>query len=899
MLTKLNKEDFVNSWKEIHPPVAETRAATEDELENEWYFDGDDDLANSFTDAQIELLFPKHALRVHEWHLPSKKEAAYIAVRTACAKLHLHPVNQYRVIKGRTAHIYKATEEYPIFLIDEVTFKVLYQPLHPEEKHRYTYYGDEHHDFVHGLQQAQAEMATRERALVETTVTLDKPDKNSTEVKPAKKLEPLAEILIVETAAEAFGAFLMGYWVCWKSRPESKLEHYQYVAMAKLCRGVYQVRQNTDVCHKRCHQRALDHLDLFTVELPPVIQITKDNVVVKEVPIVSLYDYLSYKRSADFKVLVEEKALPYRFWEMTSEYAGRGSERVWTGYKYDFDSVQAYNFLSKMGFFRLPVEGEKTEYIYVHKDGNIIRKRSANKIKNFAHAFVKDRKPDKKLRNMLYESNKLNETSLSNLEETEIDFTDYDADKQYLFFKNTTWEIGKQGIKAYQPGEVNRYVWEDDVIEHNVKVLDSPFTVKLHPDGKSYDITVNHTNCLFFNYLIQTSRVHWRKELEYSLADLTEPERLKYREEHKYSIAGPNLTPEEQMEQKQHLLNKIFAIGHLAHQYKDRSKAWAVVAFDANIPKDGRSHGRSGKSICFNQALPEVLKNTHHIPGTNADKTKDTHIFHGLDKYKKLLVIDDAHKYLDFRFFFEFITNDQVVNPKNSTPFLVKFKDLCKMAWLTNFSFSTDSSTEGRILYTVFSDYYHVKIEGNDYLESRDPKSDIGKQLFLEFDENEFNLFFNTMARCIQMYIDSPIKVSPPMSSVMKRNLQRDMGDEFQNWATVFFSEIAGNTDKLLVKDEVFQEYTSALGKNHKSTAQGFKKALESYCRFNGYVLNPEELINDKQNGRIIHQIVVRELRRDGGWNEGTSKKAKELVYIQTKTNEPVNHTLPGSPLPF
>lgn len=890
MLSKLNKDELSKNWQTAHPPAAAVRPATDEEPENKYLFE----VRDSFTDFEIEALFPKRCLGFIGWYKGSeKKEAAYSRIKAQCVKMRLWPLESYTVIKNREAHTFAAADDYPIFIVDEESFKLIYQPLHSNKEAVYQYYGDRKGTFLHGLAQAQAEMKKREEKALEEDDYSDDPDAEPEK----KKAEKLDEIIIAANAADAFGPALIGYWTVYHGGTDHELESWDFTNIAKLAKKVYQVRNNTDDHKRHAHQTALDNLDLYTVELPEYYEEELREGGMRRHPVISLSDYFTWNNDYNFKELMRD-SLPYRFWEQTIKYVGRGKDRVKVGMDYSFDNVQAYNFLNKMGFYRLPVEGEKTDYIYIRKDGNIIRKHKSNDVKNFIHKFLKERRVDKELRNTIFTSAQLSENSLSNLEETEIDFTDYDQKRQFMFFENGTFEITAKNIKLHDAGMIKRYVWDVDLIEHHVSKEQPAFTVSQHNDGKSYDITVNHHDCLFFNYLIQTSRMHWRRELEEELPKKSEEFQAEYRRDRKFEIDSDLLTGEERFEQKQHLLNKIYSIGYLMHRYKNRSQSWAVVGVDNMINSDGRSHGGSGKSICFNQAIGQVLKNVFKIPGTNPNITQNPHIFHGLTKHHRLTIIDDADKYLNFRFFFEYITGDQVVNPKNAQPYTIPFDELAKLVWLTNFSFTTDPSTNRRILYTAFSDYYHAKSDNNTYKGSYEPKDDFGKELFKEFTPEEYNHFYNTMAYCLQFYLSCPIKLNSPMKNVDKRNLQREMGELLENWASLYFSAFADNINKYIVKEEAWQEFQQTLPKMHHYTVNKFKAGIAAFCKYNGYVFNPPELINDKEHNRIIQTVTERKLN-NSGWAETGKKKAMEMLYIQTNFEDELNKALPDEKTSF
>jgi hypothetical protein len=320
---------------------------------------------------------------------------------------------------------------------------------------------------------------------------------------------------------------------------------------------------------------------------------------------------------------------------------------------------------------------------------------------------------------------------------------------------------------------------------------------------------------------------------------------------------------------------------------------------DGKLNDDGRSNGGSGKSLLFNQAINHVLKKIFVIPGTNPRKTDDPHIFHGLSEHHRETIVDDADRYLSFRFFFEYITTGQVVNPKNGQPFFIPFEKLGKLSWLTNFNMTIEPSTARRIIYTVFFDYYHVKGEDGEYKETREPKDDFGKNLFSQFTEDDWNDFYNVMARCLQFYLSTGEKVVPPMDNVDKRNLQAEMGENFENWAAVYFSEESGNIDRLIVKEEAFTEFEE-MHKSSKWSPQRFSRALKAFCKFHHYTFNPYDLVNTKDKKRIIAQVKERKRNKDGSWYEIDHKKSKELIYIQTNFEKQLNTVLPGDQvLPF
>ncbi|MDP2401480.1 MAG: hypothetical protein Q8M66_05825, partial [Actinomycetota bacterium] len=430
-----------------------------------------------------------------------------------------------------------------------------------------------------------------------------------------------------------------------------------------------------------------------------------------------------------------------------------------------------------------------------------------------------------------------------------LDFLDYTSESQLMHFVNVTWEISKKGILEHRPGDIPRYAWAEEVIGHKVKVKEPPFTVNFNQGSQTWDISVKNLDSLFFRYLINASRIHWRTELETRADKLTPPEREKYLKENRYNIAGALLEPDEAFEQKQHLINKIFALGYLLHRYKDPSKPWCVYAMDNKDGEINESHGGSGKSFCF-KSLDPFMK-TVLLSGRDPKLTENNHIYDRVTEHTDLIMIDDADQYLNFNFFFGVVTGDMVVNPKNNKSYVIPFRDAPKFCITTNYAVrNVDPSTERRILYCVFSDYYHTKSDKNDFRETRTIKDDIGKNLFLDYTEDEWNSDINFFARCIQAYLTIAQKFDPPMENVLMRNLRIEMGDLFKEWADVYFSDESQNRDREIKRSDMFFNFCDISGAGKNWSAQRFAKALKAWCRYNGHELNPPERAN--KDGRII-----------------------------------------------
>jgi hypothetical protein len=877
----------------IAPPTIKPRVETRycEETEEDGF--GEYKLKESFSDFEIETILSKYVLKRLKWMLgePEKKEARE-KIERVFKKYNFKPVESYSwVTKEKGKHLtFHSTDEYPIFIIDEKDFQKLYQPFHAEKGRRFMYIGGSKKpkNFIHGLKQAEDDYNER---IEEAKSNIEDYGKmSSKEQKEALKNEfkEHDSFILASGGSDALNLAVLGYWVGWMNSETAKLQKDDFSKLTGMFDKVYQLQDIDQTGKEAAHALALEYLDLHTIELPEALREKQDR---RFNPCKDLRDFFNHYNDYDFKELVKI-ALPYRFWEKYPEYVGRGDSREFIGWKYELDNVQVYNFLSKNGFYRLPVEGEKEEYKYIQLAGNVVKESKPVKVKNYIHQFLIDRKVDKDLRNKMYNSTRLNETSLSNLPETTIDFTDNDETRQLLFFKNATWEVSKTGIKSHKQGTIKNFVWEKNMIDHHATILDKTFTITKDEAGV-YDIDIHDQSCMFLQLLIQTSRIYWRKELEDELDGLPKDQAAAYKEKHHIDIKGPNLDVKERQEQVQHLINKIYNIGYLLHRYKDPSKTFSVIGMDNKINDDGGSHGGSGKSVILSVAIQKIWKNTFVIPGTSPKVTDNPHIYGGLNKHHQYVYMDDMDKYMKFRFFFPLITTDQPVNPKSATQYTLAFEDVPKLGITTNFTVmgSNEPSIRRRINYLVCGDWYHKMGEYGEYRESRDPKTDLGKSLFSEFDRDEWNKFYNTMARCLEFYLNTTDVIEPPMDNVSKRNMQTTMGSNFESWANVHFSEDSGNLDCLIIKEEAFAEFERR-NKMLGWSMNKFTQAMKAFCHYHGYEFNPEDLKNTKDR-RIIHRVEERELKREG-WAPTGKLVSKELMYIRSDTGKPINADVPG-----
>ena len=828
------------------------------------------EVSEEWTMTHLETIFAKNILAEAKGHFDKLKDKPEATLRNTYNELlkvldryHCRPLLSHSSIKAGKKHTFYATDSFPMFLFDHGTWQKIYKPLEENKEFRFMYHGTKPQDVVNGLDEA-IKILEDLRTLEEKSLKDGGMDDNEAASKVQKiKLD---NIILCSGERDSMNVAAMGFYPIWLNSETARLYGSQYSKLRAIANDVYNLPDIDDTGVREAHGLAMEYLDLRTIWLPEELKHRKDNRYGKSCK--DIRDYLKYYKRKDFENLVKD-ALPYRFWEERHRYDKKGQ---YIGIEYDVRNARIYNFLKHNGFARLNMDGTGEKGIFVYRNGNMVKEVPGNEIKVFLHEFLKERHSPEELRNTFYRTTQLGESSLSNIPMTEMDFNDRVKDGQYYFFKNCVWHVSKDGIKEYPNGKIEKYVWEDDVIEHDVSREDDYFTVKRDAATGQYDIEILNNECLFLRFLIQTSRVHWQKELEVKLMELPLGDRETYRTNHQFNITSPLLDEIENEEQKLHLINKMYSIGHLLHRYVDAQKPWCVFAMDNRIGDEGKSYGGSGKSVVFDKALRRMLKKNFYLNGRNKELTRDKHIYDGLTEHHRYLLVDDADQYIDFGFFFTNITGEINVNPKNMKPYTIQFHLKPKMAITSNYTLrNLDPSTERRLLYTVFSDYYHENKEEN-YHAKHEPKDDFGKNLFDDFTEAEFNRFYNTMAQCLKVYLSFE-KIEPPLDQVNRRNLLTDMGANFKAWADVFFSEQSGNQNTLVVREWAYDDFSKNF--NWKGSPQKFMQSLKSWCRFQGYEMNPKDFRN--KDGRIIRNRKYKD-------KSGEEKsKTFEMIFVGTK----------------
>lgn len=539
-----------------------------------------------------------------------------------------------------------------------------------------------------------------------------------------------------------------------------------------------------------------------------------------------------------------------KYWEEIRNEDRHGNPKP---VQYEFRYGRCFTFLQNRGYFRYK-ELDGKSYQFIHINHPVVRLCEPWEIRDYVIEFTKVAANEGVLE-MLYRGGVqyLGPDKLSNLMFHKPSFEETSRERQRLYFADTCFEITKSEIKEIQYASINYNIWHDQKREFPAKLIPNKLIdvqYNANTNKFSYKLTPEGERCQFLKFLINTSNFTWRKEKAIEAGDETQ-----------------TIDPDEQYENVQHLISKLAAFGYLTLSAKDRSVSRAVVAMDGKQSEVGQSNGRSGKSI-LGEALKQVQK-TLYIDGKKKEIDSDPFIWDGLDEKYYTVFLDDVRTNFSLEFLFANITGDWNANWKGGRRFTVPFAISPKIYITTNHALNgTGSSFMDRQYLIAFSDFYN---------DEHKPVHDFGGLFFDDWDFDQWNLFWNLVANCLQIYIKYGA-VQAPGDRIETRQLRQNMGEMFLSWADEFFSDEKRLNTKH-VKKVLYDEYLKYSGIQIKFySATRFKNNLKDFCKWKGYKFNAH--LYDAKTGRALN------FDKDGRPLEDDKSGGVEYVSLW---NRPVN----------
>jgi hypothetical protein len=501
-----------------------------------------------------------------------------------------------------------------------------------------------------------------------------------------------------------------------------------------------------------------------------------------------------------------------KFWDEIEKKDRQGNI---IGKTVEFKYVRSHNFLQNRGFGRFKKMDGTFEYI--HLTPPTVRTVQHWEIRDFLYEFAR-MNCNEDVNELLIRGGVqyLGPDKLSSIQFIEPAFPKYNGSVQHFYFENSVWEVTKSKIQQIDYAAMsNHHFWYDKKKQFPAQLIQQPL-MRFWKEETGYNYTLSETGkqCHFLQFLINASNFTWKKERMIANGD-----------------TSVSITPEDVQENNTHLLSKLCAFGYLLLDFKDPNTAKAVVGMDGKQSEVGESNGRSGKSL-FGEAMRQI-KSSAYINGKKSDIETDTFIWNDIIEKTQFVFIDDVRPRFNFESQFANITGDWAVNYKGGGRATFPFSMSPKEYISTNHALNGDgSSFKARQWLLAFSDFYN---------DTHQPKDDFGLLFFTEWEFEQWNLFYNLCALCVQLYLTFGV-VEAPGERLAQRIIRQKMGENFLAWAEEYYS--AGENTKLnarIPRKEIYDKYLQEFPNERKFTSsQKFKDKLHAYCTWKGYTFNPQ-----------------------------------------------------------
>jgi hypothetical protein len=253
------------------------------------------------------------------------------------------------------------------------------------------------------------------------------------------------------------------------------------------------------------------------------------------------------------------------------------------------------------------------------------------------------------------------------------------------------------------------------------------------------------------------------------------------------------------------------------------------------------------------------MVNVVTIPAKGLDLVGDRFALERVTPGTRVITLDDIDINFDFEQLFPSITSSVIVNGKGTKRFSLEGHKKPKFYITTNHTLNGNTgSAKDRQFKIAFSNYFDDTFK---------PEAEFGCQFFSEFwDAEQWNLFYNFMAECLQLYfevqhnhwgVNGSGLIEAPCENLEKRQIRQQMTEGFYRWIMDYYRidednpyETAGTELRNRIeRQKLFESYKESVNRRELQyiTPQKFWQRLILFCRYYGYSLNPQ-IMHDSHN---------------------------------------------------
>lgn len=261
------------------------------------------------------------------------------------------------------------------------------------------------------------------------------------------------------------------------------------------------------------------------------------------------------------------------------------------------------------------------------------------------------------------------------------------------------------------------------------------------------------------------------------------------------------------------------AIGYLISTYKNRSNNKAIILNDEVISEN--PEGGTGKGV-FVQGISQIRKSSI-IDGKLFDGKK-SFPYQTVSLDTKILVFDDVVKNFNFEEKFSLVTEGLTLERKNKDAVKLNVHESPKLIISTNYAIRGEGNSHDRRRYELEVAQYY----GKDLT----PEDEFGRQLFDDWDLEDYQKFDNYIVYCLQLFLKTGL-VKQNAKNIRMRKFIAETTMEFYEWINDS-ENCPRNTrnDKKVFFDKFVEEYPDF---KKWLTRKKFNIWIQKFCSFMKY----------------------------------------------------------------
>lgn len=216
------------------------------------------------------------------------------------------------------------------------------------------------------------------------------------------------------------------------------------------------------------------------------------------------------------------------------------------------------------------------------------------------------------------------------------------------------------------------------------------------------------------------------------------------------------------------------SLGYLTHNFNKADESKLIVFIDKDSSRTN-AEGGNGKSL-VQTGVTKIRKHAF-IDGKGFKSSRGDASRFNFSNVKldtQLVWIDDLNPDFDLTQMFSMITGDFTVEGKGTNKVVISREKKPKFSVTTNYVIKgTGHSYQRRQHITEFGNFFNAA--GKD---GKDVSEILGKRLFDDFSNEEWNDFYNYMFYCVQKYLKKGL-VAQDTSDYQKKQLLSEVGGNF------------------------------------------------------------------------------------------------------------------------